>query len=101
MLPRSAQCDACFTRYCYDPANPPSADQLATPGRKVTFVDPDPQQSFLEKNKKLVIIVGSVLGGAGLLVLVISVGCCCRMYIRRRQLRDARRGKGDYKRVNS
>lgn len=24
--PRSAQCERCFNRYCYDPANPPSAD---------------------------------------------------------------------------
>ena len=101
VLPRSAQCEACFTRYCFDPANPPSADQLATPGRQVTFVDPDPQPSFWEKNKKLLIIVGSAVGGVVLLVLVICVGCCCRICIRKRQLRDAWMGKDGYERVQS
>lgn len=94
VIPRSAQCEACFTRYCYDPAHPPSVDQLATPGRKVTFVDPDPQESFLQQHKTL-IIVGSVVGGLLLLVLVASVIYCWK------KKRDMRKAQGQYQPVNS
>lgn len=80
VIPRSSQCETCFDRYCYDPANPPSADKLAVVGRKLTFVDPDPQPSFFERHKKAIIIAVSVVGGllvAGLAVFIICF-CCMK-----------------------
>lgn len=73
---RSAICAQCFQQYCFDPQNPP--DQVALPGRKLTFVDPDPQgvskvSGFLAMNK------GALFGGlAGLVALLglLIAGLC-------------------------
>jgi lysophospholipase len=69
VIPRSARCQKCFDRYCYDPQNPPSKDDLP-PGRKLVFVDPDPQgldrlTSFLGRSK-----FGLIGGFAGLAVFL-------------------------------
>lgn len=40
VIPRSQVCASCFTRYCFDPANPPDGSLVI--GRKLNFVDPDP-----------------------------------------------------------
>jgi lysophospholipase len=70
--PRSDFCTQCFQQYCFDPANPPTAADI--PGRKMAFVDPDPQalskaEAFFIKNK-IPLAVG--LG----LIPVILVGLC-------------------------
>lgn len=61
---RSQTCSQCFKQYCFDPANPPSAMEIV--GRKLAFVDPDPQgiakvEGFLSRGK-----IGLI---AGLVVL--------------------------------
>ncbi|KAH9985800.1 phospholipase B [Russula compacta] len=61
-LARSSVCTQCFQQYCFDPNNLTSASAL--PGRKLDFVDPDPQgisavSGFLSKGK-LAIIMGFV-----------------------------------------
>lgn len=58
----------CFQQYCYDPNNPPSASEIV--GRRLQFVDPDPQgiskvEGFLSRDK-----IGLIVG---LLVLVLVV----------------------------
>ncbi|TEB37562.1 phospholipase B [Coprinellus micaceus] len=66
-IPRSLRCSECFKQYCYDPASPPSKDQL--PGRKLNFVDPDPGGSvggFLQRNK-----FGIIGGGVAIVVFII------------------------------
>jgi lysophospholipase len=54
VVPRSSACVKHFERYCWDPTNLPSVSQL--PGRKLTFVDPDPEgvtavTGFLSRSK--------------------------------------------------
>lgn len=68
VIPRSDFCDTCFQQYCYDPNNPPSASEIV--GRRLQFVDPDPQgisrvEGFLSRDK-----IGLIVG---LLVLVLVV----------------------------
>jgi lysophospholipase len=73
---RSDFCSQCFKQYCYDPHNPPSSSEL--PGRKLNFVDPDPQGmsgllSFLSRSE-LGIILGFI--GATLVIAAISAFLC-------------------------
>ncbi|KAI0092923.1 phospholipase B [Irpex rosettiformis] len=68
---RSETCAECFTRYCFDPAHPPDGSLVV--GRKVNFVDPDPEGlgkvvGFLQKN-----VVGLSLGVVGVIVAVAGV----------------------------
>jgi len=61
----------CFSQYCYDPSNPPSAHEL--PGRKYTYSNPDSEgvtkvAAFLSKDKN------GIIGGVVALVLVIAGG---------------------------
>ena len=75
--PRSAFCQACFAQYCFDPNNLTSA-ALQLPGRKLAFVDPDPQgvsavSGFLSRTK-LAILLGFL--GAALLVTAICAFLC-------------------------
>ncbi|KAG6917429.1 hypothetical protein DXG01_002515 [Tephrocybe rancida] len=73
-IERSAICQQCFQQYCYDPQNPPSRFEL--PGRKLQFVDPDPEGfgklgNFFSRNKfaligglaGLVVLLGLMIGG--------------------------------------
>lgn len=67
-LARSSICTQCFQQYCFDPNNLTSASEL--PGRKLAFVDPDPQGAtavtgFLSRSK-----LSLVLGFVGLFLLV-------------------------------
>jgi len=85
-LPRSAFCHACFAQYCFDPNNLTSAALL--PGRKLAFVDPDPQGAsalagFLSRGKAA-IFLGFL--GAALLIAAISAFLIWR---KRRQMRSA------------
>lgn len=59
-LERSSFCTQCFQQYCFDRNNLTSASAL--PGRKLAFVDPDPQgisavSGFLSRSK-LALILG-------------------------------------------
>jgi lysophospholipase len=70
-VPRSSQCTECFTRYCYDPANPTNKSQL--PNRKLEFEDPDPQGvdrlgGFFSKSKFA--LIGAAIG---LVVLIAAL----------------------------
>lgn len=72
-LVRSSICEQCFEQYCYDPNNPPSKSEL--PGRKLIFVDPDPQgldalEGFLGKNKLK--LVGAFIGLAAFVAILIG-----------------------------
>ena len=54
LLQRSSICTQCFQQYCFDPNNLTSVSEL--PGRKLDFVNPDPQgisavSGFLSQNK--------------------------------------------------
>ncbi|KAG9053771.1 Lysophospholipase 1 [Serendipita sp. 407] len=80
VIPRSQQCQRCFSRYCYDPANPPRAEDLKVVGRQFKFTDPDPQKGFFERNKKTIIIVASVVG----VVLLLGILTCIFCFIKRR-----------------
>lgn len=76
-LPRSAFCQACFAQYCFDPNNLTSA-AVQLPGRKLAFVDPDPQgvsavTGFLS-GSKVSIVAGFV--AAGLVVAAICAFLC-------------------------
>jgi len=67
-LERSSFCTQCFQQYCFDPNNLTSVSAL--PGRKLKFVNPDPQgisalSSFLSRNK-----VALILGFLALLLIV-------------------------------
>jgi lysophospholipase len=58
-LARSSICSQCFQQYCFDPNNLSSVSEL--PGRKLEFVNPDPQglsavSGFLSRNKVAFII---------------------------------------------
>jgi len=73
LLARSSFCTQCFQRYCFDPNNLTSASEL--PGRKLTFVDPDPEgvaavSGFLSRSK-LGLIFGFIT--ALLVVAALSV----------------------------
>jgi len=67
-LERSSICTQCFQQYCFDPNNVTSVSEL--PGRKLDFVDPDPQgisavSGFLSQNK-----VAFILSFLALLIIV-------------------------------
>ncbi|KAF9502000.1 phospholipase B [Pleurotus eryngii] len=69
---RSAICTQCFQQYCFDPQNPPSKSAL--PGRKLAFVDPDPQgltkvNGFLSSN--MYKLIGGLAGLVGFLFVLI------------------------------
>ena len=58
-LQRSSICTQCFQQYCFDPDNLTSVSEL--PGRKLEFVNPDPQgisavSGFLSRTKVALII---------------------------------------------
>jgi lysophospholipase len=79
-LARSSVCTQCFQQYCFDPNNLTSASAL--PGRKLDFVDPDPQgvsavSGFLSKGK-----LGIIMGFVSLTLLVAGVsGFLCVIFI--------------------
>lgn len=100
--PRSAICNQCFTRYCFDPASPPSPENLAVVGRQTKFTDPDPQPSFFERHKKVILIVAGVAGGLLLLGLVTTIAvCCCLKHKASKFLKRSRgRDRGLYQSVN-
>jgi len=97
-IPRSDFCQRCFTQYCYNPNDPPSAADI--PGRKVVFVDPDPA-SALSKAERFVEKHGVPLFigiGVGVVLLI----CVCAFFgirARRRRTRRAKMGYGKYKPV--
>jgi hypothetical protein len=73
---RSSICTQCFQQYCFDPNNLTSASALT--GRKLQFVNPDPEgvsalSGFLSQSK-----VALILGFIGLLLVVagLSVFLC-------------------------
>ena len=75
--PRSAFCETCFAQYCFDLNNLTSA-ATQLPGRRLVFVDPDPQgvsalTGFLS-DSKLSIVLGFV--AAGLVVAAICAFLC-------------------------
>ena len=80
-IDRSAFCTRCFQQYCFDSKNLTSVKAL--PGRKLVFVDPDPQgfsavKTFLSKNK-----VGFILGFVGLAIVVTAISaflCVCFLF---------------------
>ena len=77
-LPRSAFCQACFAQYCFDPNNLTSA-AVQLPGRRLAFVDPDPQgvsalTGFLS-DSKLSIVLGFVAAG------VVVAAICAFLYV--------------------
>jgi lysophospholipase len=58
-LEQSSFCAQCFQKYCFDPNNPTSSEEL--PDRKLEFVDPDPQgvsavSGFLSRSKIALIL---------------------------------------------
>ncbi|EMD37706.1 hypothetical protein CERSUDRAFT_50016 [Gelatoporia subvermispora B] len=65
---RSNYCAQCFVRYCFDPNDPPSVDEV--PGRQQVFVDPQPtgfsKIEDLFKDHK----AAWIGGGVGLIVLM-------------------------------
>jgi len=68
---RSDTCAQCFSQYCYDPSNPPSASAL--PGRDYVYSNPDPGgvdkvEAFLDQNE------GAIIGGSVAVVCVIAAG---------------------------
>jgi lysophospholipase len=67
-LEQSSFCTQCFQQYCYDPDNQASVSEL--PGRKLGFVDPDPQgfsavSDFLSRSK-----IALILGLFAVLLIV-------------------------------
>lgn len=69
--PRSPFCMQCFSQYCYDPNNPPSASAL--PGRHYDYSNPDPGgvdkvEAFLDQDK------GGIIGGVVAVAIVIGCG---------------------------
>ncbi|KAI0268896.1 phospholipase B [Gloeopeniophorella convolvens] len=83
---RSPLCSACFTQYCYDPSNKTSVSEL--PGRKLVFVDPDPQgasavEGFLSHSKLPI-----ALGFAGAIVVIAAISGFL-IWRKRRQTRAA------------
>lgn len=70
-LPRSNVCTQCFLQYCYDPNNPPSANELS--GRQYTYSDPAMTglvkvEAFLDRDK------GAIIGAAVAVALLIGAG---------------------------
>ncbi|KAF7980794.1 hypothetical protein HWV62_36869 [Athelia sp. TMB] len=59
---RSSVCQACFVRYCYDPAHPPSVSAL--PNRQLTLADPK-APSWLDRHKAA--LIGGIVGAADVL----------------------------------
>lgn len=64
-------CAQCFSQYCYDPSDPPSASEL--PGRDYVYSNPDPSgwdkvAAFLSRNE------GAIIGGVMAVVFLIGGG---------------------------
>ena len=77
-LARSSVCTQCFQQYCFDANNQTSASEL--PGRKLAFVDPDPQgfaavSGFLSRSR-----VGLILGFIALLLVVAALSAFLWVY---------------------
>ncbi|KAF8499632.1 phospholipase B [Russula emetica] len=84
-LERSSLCSQCFQQYCFDPNNLSSASEL--PGRRLGFVNPDPQgvsaiSGFLSRSKTALI-----LGFFALLFIV--AGLSAFLIWRKRRARGA------------
>lgn len=62
-IARSPFCSQCFTQYCYDPSSSPTPGSVV--GRKLLFVDPNPQakESVAQKYKIPIIVVSGVVSG--------------------------------------
>ncbi|KAF8554177.1 phospholipase B [Imleria badia] len=78
--PRSDVCTQCFSQYCYDPSNPPSASAL--PGRDFVYSNPDPGgvtkvEAFLSRNK------AAIIGGVVAVVIVAGGGIAFIFWWRR------------------
>ena len=72
IVERSETCQTCFTKYCFDPNNPPNGGEIV--GRKLVFVDPDPQglskvEGFLGRAK-----IGLIVGLSLLVVALLATG---------------------------
>jgi lysophospholipase len=70
-LARSDICAQCFMQYCFDPAHPPSKNELV--GRKLQYQNPDPQRStntgiVLARRKKM--IIGAIMSTLGFIMVV-------------------------------
>ncbi|GJJ05861.1 hypothetical protein Clacol_000048 [Clathrus columnatus] len=83
-IQRSAICQQCFDRYCFNPADPPSNKDF--PGRQFILVDPTPStlskvQAFIQKHGVPLFVV---LG----IVLVLSFGLCGFCAYRRKKTRE-------------
>jgi lysophospholipase len=79
-LERSSVCTQCFQQYCFDRNNLPSISEL--PGRKLEFVDPDPQgvsavSGFLSRSK-----VALILGFLALLLIVAGLSAFLCVHFR-------------------
>ena len=75
---QSSICTQCFQQYCFNPNNLTSASEL--PGRKLNFVNPDPQgvtalSGFLSRSK-----VGLILGFIALLFVVAGLSAFLCVY---------------------
>ncbi|KAF8135442.1 phospholipase B [Boletus edulis] len=91
-LARSSICVQCFSQYCYDPYNPPSAHEL--PGRDHKYLNPDPGgldkvEAFLGRNKN------AIIGGAVAVALLIGGGIALIFWWRKRRERKNRYSRVD------
>ncbi|KAG8213909.1 phospholipase B [Butyriboletus roseoflavus] len=89
---RSDFCVQCFSQYCYDPSNPPSASEL--PGRNYVYSDPDPSgldkvEEFLSRDK------GAIIGGAVAVAILIGGGIAFIFWWRKRRERKNRYSRVD------
>jgi lysophospholipase len=78
LLERSSFCAQCFQQYCFDPDNLTSSSEL--PGRKLGFVDPDPQgvsaiSGFLSRSK-----IALILSFIALLLIVAGLSAFLCVY---------------------
>ena len=67
---RSDVCKKCFSQYCYDPKNQPSANAIV--GRKFVFTDPDlKKEGFLKRHGEQ-IGVGVAAGVVVIIAIVVA-----------------------------
>lgn len=86
-IPRSEICQQCFTRYCFNPSNPPTNKDF--PGRKFVFVDPGPPSS-LTKFEDFIRKHGIQLFIALAVISLFLVGVCGFFAYRRGKRRKER-----------
>ncbi|PSR76524.1 hypothetical protein PHLCEN_2v8427 [Hermanssonia centrifuga] len=80
VIPRSDFCSKCFFQYCFEPTSPPDGAYII--GRKLVFVDPDPQgfsklADFFADNK--LAFIGGLVG------LIVLVACLIGFLIWRKK----------------